>query len=75
MKGESYMRIWNYKECDLCGNQVGVNKSYIILKSKNYIQSFAGCVSDNRKIFVCEDCWNDITKGARERVNNKISTK
>ena len=60
------MIIQRHKVCDVCDQFVGVNKRYYIIKSKNYLSSFAGSCSDNRTHHICEDCMGKIIKEIRK---------
>lgn len=51
-----------HRICDICGQSVGVNMRYYIIKSKNFIQSSAGACSDNKNFDVCEECMYEIAK-------------
>ena len=54
------MIIPRHKVCDFCGEEVGVNKRYFIIKSKNIIDCFAGTMSDNQNYDICEDCMREF---------------
>lgn len=54
------MVIKRHKICDICGENVGYNNRYIIIKSKNYVSNGVYGFSDNRKHHICIDCWNKI---------------
>ena len=56
------MIIPRHKVCDICGEPVGVNNRYFIIKSKNYLVGFAGSCSDNKTHHICEDCMEKIIK-------------
>ena len=54
------MIIPRHKICDLCGEEVGINKRYFIIKSKNYLVGFTGGCSVNEKHHICEDCMQEF---------------
>lgn len=55
------MIIPKHKVCDICGNTVGINNRYFIIKSKNYFIGYAGGCSDNRTHHICEDCMHEFS--------------
>ena len=56
------MIIPRHRVCNFCGKEVGINKRYFIIKSKNINTSFGGAVSDNINYDMCEDCMYEFTK-------------
>lgn len=54
------MIIPRHKVCDLCCEEVGINKRYFIIKSKNILSCYAGTISDNRNYDMCEDCMQEF---------------
>lgn len=56
------MIIPRHKVCDFCGELVGVNKRYFIIKSKNYLVGYAGGCSDNKTHHICEDCMQEFAE-------------
>ena len=56
-----------HRVCDICGQPVGVNMRYFIIKSKNFLQGFAGSCTDNRRYDICEECMWEITKYIRSK--------
>lgn len=50
------MIIPRHRICNFCGKEVGVNRRYFIIKSKNIVSSCAGTISDNINYDICEDC-------------------
>lgn len=54
------MIIPRHRECNFCGQEVGINKRYFIIKSKNIALGYAGAVSDNRNYDMCEDCMHEF---------------
>lgn len=69
------MIIPRHKECDFCGEPVGVNKRYFIIKSKDYLVGYAGSCSDNRTHHICEDCMHRLTSAAENMEFAKWVTK
>lgn len=71
------MIIPRHKECDFCGQEVGVNKRYFKIKSKNYLVSYGGSCSDNRTHHICEDCMHEfkiyLKSKLREVDNDKVN--
>ena len=56
------MIIPRHRVCNFCGEEVGGNKRYFIIKSKDIISCYAGTIRDNRKYDICEDCFNYIKR-------------
>ena len=56
------MIVPRHKVCDFCGEEVGVNKRYFIIKSKDYIGFSDYGFSDNRTHHICEDCMDEFKK-------------
>ena len=56
------MIIPRHRVCNFCGEEVGSNKRYFIIKSKDIISCYAGTVRDNRKYDMCEDCMREFAK-------------
>lgn len=54
------MIIPKHRVCNFCGEEVGINKRYFIIKSKNIISCYAGTISDNSKWDMCEDCMHEF---------------
>lgn len=54
------MIVPRHKVCDFCGEEVGINKRYFKIKSKDYLVGYAGGCSDNRTHHICEDCMYRI---------------
>lgn len=54
------MIIPRHRVCDLCGQEVGINVRYFIVKSKCIYASYAGSCRDNQKHHICEDCMIKI---------------
>lgn len=65
------MIIPRHKICDFCGNPVGVDKRYFIIKSKNIISCFAGTMSDNRNYDICENCMREFTTYLHSKLRGK----
>lgn len=65
------MIIPRHKECDICGEEVGINKRYFIIKSKNYLVGFAGSCSDNKKYHICEDCMQEFATYLHSRLRGE----
>lgn len=69
------MIIPRHKECDFCGQVVGVNMRYFKIKSKNILVGYAGSCSDNRTYHICEDCMEEfkiyLKSKLREDTNGK----
>lgn len=65
------MIIPRHKVCDFCGEEVGVNKRYFIIKSKNIIDCFAGTMSDNQNYDICEDCMQEFVKYLHSKLKGK----
>ena len=63
------MIIHRHKVCDICGQAVGVNKRYYIIKSKDYLVGYAGGCSDNKTHHICEDCMYEICKTIRTKAD------
>lgn len=64
------MIIPRHKVCDCCGESVGVNNRYYIIKSKNYLVGYAGSCRDNKTHHICEDCMSEIAKEITRRIDN-----
>ena len=69
------MIIPRHKICDICGNNVGVNNRYFIIKSKNYLIGYAGGYSDNRTHHICEDCMCEFAKYLQSKTKSGIKDK
>lgn len=54
------MIIPKHRVCNFCGEEVGINKRYFIIKSKNIISCYAGTMPDNSKWDICEDCMQEF---------------
>ena len=57
------MIIPKHKICDICGQKVGENKRYLIIKSKNIASGYADemfGVPDNRNYDICIDCMKEF---------------
>lgn len=65
------MIIPKHKICDICGERVGVNKRYYIIKSKNYLIGYAGGCSDSRTHHICEDCMYEFIIYLQTKLKNK----
>lgn len=65
------MIIPRHKICDLCGQEVGVNKRYFIIKSKNYIGHSDYGISDNQTHHICEDCMDEFKKYLYSKLGGK----
>lgn len=65
------MIIPRHKECDFCGEPVGVNKRYFIIKSKNYLVGYAGSCSDNITHHICEDCMYEFEKYLQSKLRGE----
>lgn len=65
------MIIPRHKICDICGEEVGVNKRYFKIKSKNYIVGFAGSCSDNETHHICEDCMQEFEIYLQSKLRGK----
>ena len=61
------MIIPRHKVCDICGQSVGVNKRYYIIKSKNLLVASAGSCSDNKTHDICEDCMYEICEAIKAK--------
>ena len=66
------MIIPRHKVCDFCGETVGVNKRYFIIKSKNYLIGYAGSCSDNKTHHICEDCIYRLMSAVEDRKKAEI---
>lgn len=62
------MIVPKHKVCDFCGEPVGVNKAYFSIKSKNFLEGYAGSCSDNRTYHICEDCMYEFKKYIQSRL-------
>ena len=69
------MIIPKHRICNFCGEKVGINKRYFIIKSKNIIDCYAGTITDNKNYDICEDCMQEFAnylhsknKGSAEHV-------
>lgn len=62
------MIIPRHKVCDICKEEVGINKRYYIIKSKCLYEGYAGSATDNKKHHICEDCMYKITDAIRENL-------
>ena len=51
-----------HRVCDICGQPVGVNMRYFIIKSKNFLESWGGSCTDNKRYDICEECMYEISK-------------
>ena len=65
------MIIPRHRVCNFCGEEVGINKRYFIIKSKNIISSYGGTISDNLKYDICEDCMREFAKYLRSKLRGK----
>ncbi len=65
------MIIPRHKVCDFCGEEVGVNKRYFIIKSKDILSSYAGTISDNVNFDICEDCMREFTTYLHSKLRDK----
>lgn len=63
--------IKRHKVCDICGEVVGINKRYIIVKSKDYVTNGVYGFSDNRKHHVCIDCFNKFLEFVEQEIKGK----
>jgi hypothetical protein len=54
------MIIPRHRICDFCGEGVGINKRYFVIKSKNILSGYAGTISDNENYDMCEDCMQEF---------------
>lgn len=46
--------------CDVCGENVGINNPYIIIKQKNYCTNGFEGFTDNKKLHVCRTCFDKV---------------
>lgn len=56
------MIIPRHRICNFCYEEVGIDKRYFIIKSKNIISCSAGIIRDNHKYDICEDCMREFAK-------------
>lgn len=54
------MIIPRHKVCDLCGQEVGVNVRFYIIKSECLYTNGIDSCYDNQKHHICEDCMGEI---------------
>ena len=66
------MIIPRHKVCDFCGQTVGVNKRYYIIKSKNYLVGYVGSCSDNKTHHICEDCMYEISEAIKAKADMRV---
>lgn len=64
------MIIPRHRICDICLEEVGCNKRYFIIKSKDRIYGDV-LYSDNRKHDICEDCMDRLKAKIREEMVNE----
>ena len=69
------MIIPRHKECDCCGQSVGVNKRYYIIKSKNFLVGYVGSYRDNKTHHICEDCMYMICEAIKAKANSRGTEK
>lgn len=65
------MIIPRHRECNFCGQEVGINKRYFIIKSKNIVTSFRGTASDNINYDICEDCMLEFANYLHSKLRGK----
>lgn len=64
------MIIPKKKVCDFCGKEVGINRRYYIIRSKDEHIGLT-CYKDNKKHHVCWMCMQDIQKYINRRLKNE----
>ena len=65
------MIVPRHKICDMCGDVVGTNLRYYIIKSKNFYCNYADGCSDNRKHHICEKCMRHICNYIKKTVDKE----
>ena len=65
------MIIPRHRVCDICHEEVGCNKRYFIIKSKDRINGDV-LYSDNRRHEICEDCMERLECKILEELVNEI---
>lgn len=68
------MIIPRHRICNFCGKEVGVNRRYFIIKSKNIVSSCAGTISDNINYDICEDCMQEFAKYLHAKLEDEEET-
>lgn len=65
------MIIPRHRICNFCGEKVGVNKRYFVIKSKNILDSYAGTFHDNIKYDICVDCMQEFATYLHTKLKEK----
>ena len=68
------MIIPRHRICNFCGKEVGVNKRYFIIKSKNIITGYAGTMPYNINYDMCEDCMQEFATYLHSKLEDKEET-
>lgn len=69
------MIIPRHRVCNFCSQEVGINKRYFIIKSKNIICCSAGSMPYNINYDMCEDCMFEFTKHIHRLQDAKLRGK
>ena len=65
------MIIPRHRVCNFCGEEVGINKRYFIIKSKNIIECYAGSMYNNINYDICEDCMREFAAYLHSKLRGK----
>lgn len=65
------MIVPKHRICNICGQTVGIDKRYFIIKSKNIHTCYAGNISDNINYDICIDCMKEFATYLHSKLKEK----